>query len=1043
MSSPPPVPKPAAKFLSDFLIVTEFNEQEGPIPLLVVPESAVGSFSINNFAVRIMAMAVDYQSKFEADALPTDSDVVLSDETENLYAYVHHFTLQDVYARGYVRPVALSFVTNSRDKIFRNFDDLHTSFCRVARELKAGNWNVFRRDLMRRLVSVRYTERLLRRRLPVAMQERWWEHLRKGVEMWSDEIDGPQEHGLDLEGLLIPEVISDLVDLEMRLRRLYGRRKPLIERALRDKGSAPNGSPTNSPPSSPPQSSTAVTAASAPTPAPEPPATGPGSQPRNLVQPGESDEIGALVRQQEALDDPRVPLDPPDPSFVPPAATSPAPADSTTPPPRPCSDLRGRDAPEGDEPEPPPQLLLPPSRYKCIAFEVSLRTIDRLCGATDVFPRVDEHLRAIRAHFARPLFVMQLERDDALACMHPPLGALLTIGRCATIHMDPALELAATEYCMPPPTYSAPQPPTPPLDTHPQDRLRKQRGRLMEALGARIEALGDQVMGPGGVASPVPPPAVPEQQHDGAEASPGEPGRPACDTDSVSEAGPGTSPAPLPPSPMFRQQPGTPATPPRTTPGSPPPHSPIPGPQLPGMGTPSVSSSRSSSALVTVAPLPPGPTIIGAAAPFTRLTADAALAAAVVAQGAVPLAGRTAAAAAAETALQDALASPLRAGAEERPHPLGGRGGAAMLRTDSTSSFEVVTVDRPRDTGPPVGLCAEMAALAKTHYAASLFDRPAFYPSDLLKVFQRYSYMRHIVFSLLRGCPVVILAHTRNRAVVAAMVGMLSMFVPGPPSIALVDQWRTQELTVESLATLRLCGYPKALARLRQGVVDNVALWDFEGDTFRGVPFRRGPLFERMFPMDTTTWRQENLSGPFLAHLQAWLLRFAAKGFLYHTVLRLFERQLHPMLAPSHFPYYPLTPYLVPLPECYRRLLAHPQLAGPSHRVAPLVTYPHASTVLRQRKAERQKIMDHLDLQGDDRAIVRYLAEVVQNQQRNPQPGAGAVLRLTTPTAGDLNGVRVLANSAQADLAAAQQQQQQQQQLGPRASPPPVPIPRK
>lgn len=301
---------------------------------------------------------------------------------------MHYFTLQDVYARGYVRPLALSFVTCTREKIMRNYLDLQSEFARLTRLLKAGNWAVFRRDLLRRFRSIRYTERLLRRRLPQQMQARWWEHLVRPVELWSDVINGPCETGLEhkLEGLDVREIISELVDLELRLRRLYAHRKPatLTQLDPADLGAL-------RPPPPPPPSTTGASPSQ------------PEDVPRNAVQSFDDEEMAAFVRHEEAADAPDVPLDPPDTALSAPEA--PPPPTQAQPPrtseqrdagahdggggggggdtQRPHDD-RGSAEPDDDAPEPPPTLLLPPSRYKCISFDVSLRFIDRLCGVQDV-----------------------------------------------------------------------------------------------------------------------------------------------------------------------------------------------------------------------------------------------------------------------------------------------------------------------------------------------------------------------------------------------------------------------------------------------------------------------------------------------------------------------------------------------------------------------------------------------------------------------------------------------------------------------------------
>eukprot|EP00003_Mantamonas_plastica_P001025 TRINITY_DN1076_c0_g1_i2.p1 TRINITY_DN1076_c0_g1~~TRINITY_DN1076_c0_g1_i2.p1 ORF type:complete len:744 (+),score=241.92 TRINITY_DN1076_c0_g1_i2:853-3084(+) len=147
----------APTFEQDFIILSEFSEQEGPIPLLVVPQGAEGRFNLNSFVLRIMA--VDYQQKTEAGLAPEDTQVMICEQSEGAFAYVHHFTLHDVFARGYVRPVCLSYVTSDATKIMRNFDSFLSEFNEVAGLFKTGNKETFISDLdSRRLELLRAKE---------------------------------------------------------------------------------------------------------------------------------------------------------------------------------------------------------------------------------------------------------------------------------------------------------------------------------------------------------------------------------------------------------------------------------------------------------------------------------------------------------------------------------------------------------------------------------------------------------------------------------------------------------------------------------------------------------------------------------------------------------------------------------------------------------------------------------------------------------------------------------------------------------------------
>lgn len=153
----------APSFTDDFICVSEFSEIVGPVPLFCIPESGKGSFNIEKFVIRIMA--VDYQNKScDPGAFVDDTQVVITEPTENAFAYVHHFTLLDVFARGYVRPICMSYITRHPTKIMDNFSTLMKKFNKVSRIFKAGNQLVFLEDLKHRLADLYHTREILQQK---------------------------------------------------------------------------------------------------------------------------------------------------------------------------------------------------------------------------------------------------------------------------------------------------------------------------------------------------------------------------------------------------------------------------------------------------------------------------------------------------------------------------------------------------------------------------------------------------------------------------------------------------------------------------------------------------------------------------------------------------------------------------------------------------------------------------------------------------------------------------------------------------------------
>ncbi|CAF88089.1 unnamed protein product, partial [Tetraodon nigroviridis] len=161
-----------AKFTKDFILISEFSEQVGPQPLLTIPNDpkVCGTFDLNFFSLRIMS--VDYQASFVGHPPGTgyprlsfveDSRVVLGDSKEGAFAYVHHLTLYDLEARGFVRPFCMAYVSADERKIMLQFQELSLRFSQASECLKAGNRRAFAKELQRKLRDLEYTQSVLQR----------------------------------------------------------------------------------------------------------------------------------------------------------------------------------------------------------------------------------------------------------------------------------------------------------------------------------------------------------------------------------------------------------------------------------------------------------------------------------------------------------------------------------------------------------------------------------------------------------------------------------------------------------------------------------------------------------------------------------------------------------------------------------------------------------------------------------------------------------------------------------------------------------------
>ncbi|KAM9013376.1 guanine nucleotide exchange protein SMCR8 [Ara ararauna] len=159
-----------SKFSRDFILISEFSEQVGPQPLLTIPDDAKvsGTFDLNYFSLRIMS--VDYQASFvghpPGSAYPKlnfveDSKVVLGDSKEGAFAYVHHLTLYDLEARGFVRPFCMAYISADEHKIMQQFQELSAEFSKASECLKTGNRKAFANELEKKLRDLDYTRTVL------------------------------------------------------------------------------------------------------------------------------------------------------------------------------------------------------------------------------------------------------------------------------------------------------------------------------------------------------------------------------------------------------------------------------------------------------------------------------------------------------------------------------------------------------------------------------------------------------------------------------------------------------------------------------------------------------------------------------------------------------------------------------------------------------------------------------------------------------------------------------------------------------------------
>ena len=211
-------PWPVCSFDRDFILISEFSELVGPKPVLTIPEDGGASFNTNAFAVRIMSvdctapLTVDCDSSKAGFQTVGDTQVFLVEPSEGAFAYVHHFTLYDVHARGYVRPYCMAYITNQYSKIMDNFAVFRDRFSRISANFKFGNALIFLQDLQRRFDYLQYTKRKLSENLNGVPIGKVYE-LPRGMKGFNfEDIKGYIDDTVELKKIILQYLQDDCFD---------------------------------------------------------------------------------------------------------------------------------------------------------------------------------------------------------------------------------------------------------------------------------------------------------------------------------------------------------------------------------------------------------------------------------------------------------------------------------------------------------------------------------------------------------------------------------------------------------------------------------------------------------------------------------------------------------------------------------------------------------------------------------------------------------------------------------------------------------------
>eukprot|EP01130_Rhizamoeba_saxonica_P013504 TRINITY_DN5768_c0_g1_i2.p1 TRINITY_DN5768_c0_g1~~TRINITY_DN5768_c0_g1_i2.p1 ORF type:complete len:636 (-),score=116.90 TRINITY_DN5768_c0_g1_i2:70-1977(-) len=136
---------------NDFIIVAEFCQIVGPVAREILHpygkiEELEDGFDISQFVVKIMS--VDIQTNNE------DWFTCIELDDPKVYGFIHHIYLLDLDARGFVRPVVVSYLTKEKQKFQKYFNLFYTSFQKASDILKQSNSLLYKLDSKKKLADI-------------------------------------------------------------------------------------------------------------------------------------------------------------------------------------------------------------------------------------------------------------------------------------------------------------------------------------------------------------------------------------------------------------------------------------------------------------------------------------------------------------------------------------------------------------------------------------------------------------------------------------------------------------------------------------------------------------------------------------------------------------------------------------------------------------------------------------------------------------------------------------------------------------------------
>lgn len=140
----------------DFILIAECEESCGPMPVALIPRGSGNDTDISSLTLQLLS--ADYQGLGSSSTIPfADSQALLLDIMPDLHSVVNYFTLLDIQARGYVRPMCAAYISTDKLKLVNCFPQLRNLLVKASKALKYHNWILYSQDVKQTLENLNFT----------------------------------------------------------------------------------------------------------------------------------------------------------------------------------------------------------------------------------------------------------------------------------------------------------------------------------------------------------------------------------------------------------------------------------------------------------------------------------------------------------------------------------------------------------------------------------------------------------------------------------------------------------------------------------------------------------------------------------------------------------------------------------------------------------------------------------------------------------------------------------------------------------------------